>query len=99
MVVSIEELANKYFSTETFNSIPIQMAKAPAYETIDINSNDDVKERTTSLENSSFRSYSVSSMASSVPYHKRMEINNNLLDKEAIEPINSSQLSYAESRE
>jgi len=65
------------------------MAKAPAYKVMDIDSNNDIKERTTSPENLSSRSYSVSSIASSVLYHKRMEINNNLLNKETIEPINS----------
>jgi len=74
------------------------MTKALAYKAININSNNNVREKTTSLENSSSRSCLVSSMALSVPYHERMKINNNLLDEETIEPINSSQLSYAESR-
>ena len=97
IVVLIEELVNKYFSTNTFNLIPIQMAKAPAYKTINVDSNNDIRERTTSPSNSSSRSYLVFSTASSTLYHKRIDINNNLLDEETTELIDSSHLSYAES--
>ena len=74
----IGELVNKHFSTKTFNSIPIQMVKALVYKMMDIDSNNDIRKRTTSPENLSSNSYSVSLIALSVLYHKRMEINNNL---------------------
>ena len=94
MVVPIGELTNKHFSTNTFNSISVQIAKALAYEAIDIDSNNDIRRRTAFPSNLSSRSYSVSSMASSVSYYKRMDINNNLLDEKTTKFINSSQLSY-----
>ena len=47
-----------------------------------------------SPSNVSFRSSSVLSKASSVPYFKRIEIKNDLPDKDIVEAINSSQLSY-----
>ena len=99
MIALIEQLVDKYFSTKTFNLILIQMAKAPAYEVIDVNSNNDIKGKTTSLRNLSFRSCLVSLTASSILYYKRIEINNNLPDEETIEPIDSSQLSYTKSKE
>jgi len=97
MVVPIRELANKYISTTTFISIPTQIAIKPAYETMGVDQNNIIRERSTSPSNVSFRRNSISSRASSVPYHKKMEINNNLLDEEFTEPIDSSQLSYNDS--
>jgi len=43
----------------------------------------------------SSRESSTHSTASSIPYHERMEIQNNLLNKDDQEPVDSSQLSYA----
>ena len=60
-----------------------------------INNYNDVRKRTYFLSNVSTRSVSIVSQASSLPYHERMLINNNLPDKEIMEPIDSSQLSYS----
>ena len=94
MVVPIREVVNKHPFTSAFSSIPLQMARIPAYEAIDVNNYDNVRERTTSPSIPSSRSTSVTSNASSIPYHEKMEINNNLPDKEIIDSIDSSQLSY-----
>ena len=57
---------------------------------------DNVKGRTFSSSSKVFsRNASISSKASSMEYHARMEIQNKLPDKEFIEPINNSQLSYS----
>ena len=74
------------------------MNSLPSTLEIDINSinnYNDVRKRTYFLSNVSTRSMSIVSQASSLPYHERMLINNNLPDKEIIEPIDSSQLSYS----
>jgi len=60
-----------------------------------VNSYDNVRKRTHSPSNVSTKSVSVVSQASSLLYHKRMVINNNLSDKEIMESIDSSQLSYS----
>ena len=65
---------------------------------MDINSIDnynDVRKRTHFSNNVSTRSMFVVSQVFSLSYHKRMLINNNLPDKEIMEPIDSSQLSYS----
>jgi len=54
----------------------------------------DVRGRYHSLSNVSSRSTSVISKASSIPYHKKMVINNDLPNEEFMEPVDSSQLSY-----
>jgi len=66
---------------------------------MDINQNNIIRGRLTSPSNADYRSNSISSRTLSVSYHKRIEINNNLLNKEFTEPIDSSQLSYDNSNE
>ena len=60
-----------------------------------IDNYDDIREKT-SLTSSkvSLRNVSVVSKASSIAYHKRMEIQNELPDKDFVEPIDNSQLLY-----
>jgi len=94
MVVLIRDLANKYSFTSAFNPIPSQIARTPAHKAMDINNFDDIRERLTSSSKKSFKSPSISSTTSSIPYHEKIEINNNLPDKEFTEPVNSSRLSY-----
>jgi len=60
-----------------------------------INNYNDVRKKTYFLSNISTRSVSIVSQASFLPYYERMLINNNLSDKEIMEPIDSSQLSYS----
>jgi len=70
------------------------MVRIPANKVINIDNYNDIRERTTSSRKASSRSASVTSNVSSIPYYERMEINNNLPDKEFRDLINSSQLSY-----
>jgi len=74
--------------------IPLQIARIPANEAIDIDNYNDIRERMTSSSKASLRSASVTFNTSSIPYHKRMKINNNLPNKELRDPIDSFQLSY-----
>ena len=101
MIVSNRDLRNMYFSTSAFLSIAFQIDCLPANLAINIddyknvNNYNNAKERTSFLSSKvSLRNTSVNSKASSMEYHKRMEIQNELSDKKLIEPINNSQLSY-----
>ena len=94
IVAPIRELVNKYLSTSAFNSTPLQMTRIPANEAMDVNNYNDIRGRTTSSSKVSLRVALVTSNASSISYHERMEINNNLSDEEFRDPIDSSQLSY-----
>ena len=69
------------------------MDRIPANVAIDIDS-DIIRERSNSSSSISSRSTSIVSKVSSMSYHKMIEINNSLLDKEFVNLINSSQLSY-----
>jgi len=60
-----------------------------------INNYNNVRKRTYFLSNVSTRSMSIVSQVSSLLYYERMLINNNLPNKEIMEPIDSSQLSYS----
>jgi len=70
------------------------MTHTPASVAMDIDGFNSFRRRNNSPSNVSLRSSSVLSKASSVPYFKRIEIKNDLPDKDIVEPINSSQLSY-----
>jgi len=72
------------------------MSKVPASKAIDINLNDNIRIKPTSPCKTSSRSSSVSSMVLSIPYHKWMEVNNNIPDKDIVKPIDSLQLLYEE---
>jgi len=60
-----------------------------------VNNFDNVRGRFQSFSNISFKSMSLVSRAFSKLYHERMIINNNLPDKEMVESIDRSQLSYS----
>jgi len=66
------------------------MTRIPAYKAIDINNFDNIRRRLTSLSKTSSRSPSISSTTLSILYYKKMEINNDLLDKKFTEPVDSS---------
>ena len=87
MVVPIRELVNKPFHTSTFDLQPQQMAKIPS--NMDI-----IRGRLTSSSKLSLRELSTHSNASLVPYHEKIEAQNNILDEEIQEPIDSFQLFY-----
>ena len=55
---------------------------------------DIIKRRSASSSKLNSRKSSIFSNVSSFPYHERMERNNNLLDKDVWDPIDSFQLSY-----
>jgi len=59
-----------------------------------VNNFDSARGRSPSPSNVSSRSASVKLKASSIPYHERMVIQNDLPDEELREPIDCSQLSY-----
>ena len=97
MIVSNRDLRNMYFSTSAFLSIAFQIDCLPANSVMNIDDYKNVsnynnaKERTSFLSSKvSLRNTSVNSKASSMGYYKRMEIQNELSDKELMEPINNS---------
>jgi len=69
------------------------MAQLPSTMNMGINTNIFRKRSTLSGKNS-FRKSSILSQASSMAYHKRMEIMNNLQSEDIQNPIDSLQLSY-----
>jgi len=71
------------------------MPQLPSNMDIDVDY-DIIRGRSAFSSKASSRNSSVFSSTSSTPYHEYMELNNNLLDIEFPEPINSSQLSYAD---
>ena len=93
MVVPSSELVNIHISTSTFNSKLSQIDRIPANVAIDINS-DIIRERSNSSSSISSRSTSIVSKVLSISYYKMIEINNSLPDKEFVNLIDSSQLSY-----
>ena len=74
------------------------MAQFPSNMNMYINTNI-IRERFTSFSKVSLRKPSTYSTASFTPYYQRMKIQNNFLDEDVQEPIDSSQLSYASNNE
>ena len=70
------------------------MARTMLNNTMDVENYKDIQRRPTSFNKSNSKSFFVSSIVSSILYHQKIEINNDLLDDDIIEPINSSQLLY-----
>ena len=70
------------------------MARTLAYKTIDINNFNNIRRRSTSPSKISSRSFLISSTTSSILYHKKIKINNDLPNEKLTEPVNSSQLLY-----
>ena len=88
MVASIRELANKLFFTSAINLQSFQMTQFPSNMDMDININI-IRERSTSSSKISSKELSTHSTASSTLYHQRIEIQNNFLDEDVQEPIDS----------
>jgi len=63
---------------------------------MDMDVNDTIRERSTSLSRINSKSTSIVSNISSCTYHLKIEYNNNLSDNIAVDPIDSSQLLYIE---
>ena len=93
IVASSSELVNIHTSTSTFNSKLSQMDRTSANVAIDIDSNI-IRRRSNFSGSISSKSALISSKASSMLYHKKMEINNSLPNKEFVNFIDNSQLSY-----
>ena len=72
------------------------MTITPAYKTMNINNFNNIRRRSTSPSKTSSRSSLISFTTLSILYHKKIEINNNLLDEKFTEPVDSSQISYKE---
>ena len=70
------------------------MARTLAYKTIDINNFNNIRRRSTSPSKISSRSFLIFSTTSSILYHKKIKINNDLPNEKLTEPVNSSQLLY-----
>ena len=98
IVVPIRELVNILFSTLTTTVQSLQMACLPSTRNMDVDT-DIIRRRYTSSSKVSSRESLIDSKASSMAYHKRIEIMNNLLNNDIWEPINSSQLLYALNKE
>ena len=77
-------------STTQINSL----SSAMEMDINNVNDFDNIRGRINFFSKVSSRSISVFSNASSISYHERMVINNNLPDKELKKLINSSQLLY-----
>jgi len=96
MVASIRELVNIQFSTSAFNSKSLHMTNSPSYMDIDVDYNI-IRRRSTFSNKINLREPSVILNMSTTSYCERMEINNNLLDEDIQDPINSFQKSYNDS--
>ena len=97
MVAPNRDLENIHFLSSAFTTSTAQMHPLPSAMEIDINNvnnYDNIRGRSHSLSNISSRSVFVILKASSRPYHEKMVINNNLFNKEFVEPVGSFQLSY-----
>jgi len=99
MVVPNRDLGNICFVSSTFTISTTYIHPLPSAIEIDINNVnnfDDVGRRSHSLSNISSRIISLVSRASSRLYHEKIIINNDLPDKEIVESIDRSQLSYSD---
>jgi len=81
MVAPIKELVNIYIFTSATVSQPSKMARIPSNMKIDINI-DIIRERSNSSSKFSSRESSTHSDTSTTSYYKKMEIQNNILDKD-----------------
>ena len=82
-----------YFPISTIIQKPTQISFTLANVVIDININF-IRRRSNTSSNISSRSALVLLKALSILYFKRVKIKNNLPDKDIVELVNSSQLSY-----
>ena len=90
MVAPIREVANKQFSLSLVIFHYSTMSQFPSNMEMDIVS-DSIMRRRSNLSNKvSSRSFLVFSSTSSVLYHECMEVNNNKLEEDIREPIDSS---------
>ena len=93
IVVFIWKLVNIHFFSSAFSSKPFQMANLPFYIYMNIDGNY-IRERFISLSKINSRKALILSNTLSTLYYERIEMNNNLLNENVWNPINSSQLFY-----
>ena len=93
MVVPIRKLVNIHFFSSAFSSKPFQIANLPFYIYINIDCNY-IRERSVSLSKINSKEALILSNTLFTLYYERMVINNNLLNENVWNPIDSSQLSY-----
>ena len=93
IVVFIWKLVNIHFFSSAFSSKPFQMANLPFYIYMNIDGNY-IRERSISLSKINSRKALILSNTLSTLYYERIEMNNNLLNENVWNPINSSQLFY-----
>ena len=89
IVVPIRELVNKQLSSSSVNISYSSIAKFSSNMDIDVNCNN-IKKRSALSSKANSRSSLISSSTSSMPYHEYMDMNNNILDDNIQEPIDSS---------
>ena len=94
MVAPIRDLVNTLFSTMPSTLQASQLSQLPFIMNMNVDTNI-VRGRFASFSKNSSRELSITFQASSMAYHERMGVMNNLLSKNGWNPINSSQLSYA----
>ena len=95
MIEPVREVVNKHCSLSSAFSTNQTMTSYPFnVETGSIN-NSKLRECSVISSKYSLRESSILSNASSIPYYRRMEINNNFLEENYTNPVDSSHLSYA----
>jgi len=98
MTVPIRELANKLLPTSTTTIQPLQIAHLLFTIDMDIDT-DFIRERSAFSSRINSRKLSIDSTALSMAYYKRMEIINNILNKDVQKLVDSLQLLYASNNE
>jgi len=93
IVTPVREVANKKISLSSAISYYFIISEFPSNMEMDIVSNSIVRRRSNLSNKASSRSSLVFS-STSVLYHEYIEVNNDKLEEDIREPINSSQLSY-----
>ena len=95
MVAPVREVANKHCSLSLAFSTNQTMTSYPS--DVEMCGVDDGKLRGCLAISSkcSLREFLILSNTSSIPYHRRMEINNDLPEEDYTNPVDSSHLSYA----
>ena len=95
MVVPVREVANKHYSLSSAFSTNQTMTSYPS--DIEMGGIDNSKSRGCSAISSKYssREFSILSNASSIPYNRRMKINNDFPEEDDTNPVDSFHLSYA----
>jgi len=93
--VPVREVVNKFTLSTSAYSSNLTMTYIPSDTEMDVDNNI-IKEKTSLFNKANLKSLSISSKPSTIPHHKCMEINNDLLDDEVWDSINSSYVGETE---